>query len=140
MQKVLGKKLNMSQIFLEDGNVKPVTWVKIESKDTDFKDDMVVEVISKSKGKGFTGAIKRWGFKKQPVTHGASDRTRAPGSIGTASSPSRVLKGKKMAGKHGNKKITLKRRKLLKVDNDKVAISGPLPGGRGTKVIIKYES
>lgn len=139
-----GRKMNMSQIFLPTGKVVPVTVVELESALEKEKADNFLEknvVISgKSKGKGFTGAIKKWGFHKQGETRGASDKVRAPGSIG-AQTPSRVFKGKKMAGHHGNVKVTVKGLKIVNIapEKNQIMVSGPIPGARNSKVTIKVE-
>src|SRR3972149_9259794 len=78
-----------------------------------------VAVIGTSKGKGFQGVVKRWGFHGGPRTHGQSDRERAPGAIGSGTTPGRVYKGKKMAGKMGVKRVTVKILKVLAVDREK---------------------
>ncbi len=137
-----GRKMNMSQIFLPTGKVVPVTVVELESaleKADNFLDKKVV-ISANSKGKGFTGTIKKWGFAKQGETRGASDKVRAPGSIG-AQTPNRVFKGKKMAGHHGNVKITVKGLKIVNVapEKNQIMVSGPIPGARNSKVTIKVE-
>ncbi|PIR43678.1 50S ribosomal protein L3 [candidate division WWE3 bacterium CG10_big_fil_rev_8_21_14_0_10_32_10] len=136
MSKIKAKKLNMSQHFLEDGVVVPFTWVDI-LENLSIKEGDLLNITGISKGKGFAGVIKKHGFSRGPKTHGASDRERSPGSIGSATEVSRVLKGKKMAGRHGNKTVTLKKRQVLLVDSSKVAVSGPLPGSYGS--ILKIE-
>lgn len=98
-----------------------------------------VQVTGVSKGKGFAGVVKRWGFAGGPKTHGQSDRLRAPGSIGLGTTPGRVVKGKKMAGRMGGERITVKNLTVLKVDEEKgeLWLSGPVPGPRGTLLLIK---
>lgn len=98
-----------------------------------------VQVTSEVKGKGFTGVVKRWGFAGGPRTHGASDRERAPGSIGTRTIPGRVFKGKKMGGHHGTFTKTVKGLKIALVDleNNLVAVSGAIPGDNKSYVVIK---
>jgi large subunit ribosomal protein L3 len=91
----------------------------------------LVDVTGISKGKGFTGAVKRWGFKTQPKTHGQSDRERAPGSIGQTTNPGRVHKGKKMPGRAGNRKTTVKNLVILGFENDQyLLVKGLVPGAR----------
>ncbi len=92
----------------------------------------VVKVQGTTKGKGFTGVIKRWGFARQPKTHGQSDRTRAPGSIGQTTGVGRVFKGKKMAGRHGQLTHTVKNSKLVYFDPElkEIWLTGSLPGNR----------
>jgi large subunit ribosomal protein L3 len=103
--------------------------------------DMVM-VTSASKGQGFGGVMKRWGFKGGPKTHGQSDRWRAPGSIGQGTSPGRIHKGKKMAGRFGNATFTIKNLQVIKIDDslNQVWINGPIPGGRNCTVEIVVAS
>ena len=103
-----------------------------------FKEGDTVVVTGTSKGKGFTGVIKRWGFAKGPRTHGQSDRLRAPGSIG-GTAMGRVWKGKKMAGRAGGKTVTVKNLKVILVDPEKneLDISGPIPGIPGGLLLIR---
>jgi len=104
-----------------------------------FKEGDKVTVSGKSKGKGFQGVVKRHHFAGGPKTHGQSDRTRAPGSIGQSSYPSRVYKGLKMAGRMGNDKSTLKNRRIVKIIPEKnlMLIEGSIPGAISSIVIIK---
>ena len=104
-----------------------------------FKKEDLVQVTGVSKGRGFAGVIKRWGFHGGPATHGQSDRRRAPGSIGQRTTPGRVYKGKKMPGHMGNKKITVRNLTVVKVDESKnlLYIKGAIPGARGGMVVIK---
>ncbi|MFZ5424685.1 MAG: 50S ribosomal protein L3 [Patescibacteria group bacterium] len=138
---IKGKKKNMSQVFLEDGTVVPVTIViadaAFESEDLEGKP---ITIVGKSKGKGFTGVMKKWNFAGQQATRGQSDKPRAAGSIG-AQTPGRVFKGKKMAGRHGNKKVTLKSSKVIKVfpESNELMVSGPIPGARNSAVILKVK-
>lgn len=101
----------------------------------------VVTVSGESKGKGFQGVIKRWGFSGGPKTHGQSDRHRAPGSIGSGTTPGRVWKGKKMPGRTGGNKKTVKSLKIVKVVPEKglICISGSVPGSKDSLVIIQTE-
>ncbi|MBP9817279.1 50S ribosomal protein L3 [Candidatus Shapirobacteria bacterium] len=82
-----------------------------------------------SKGRGFAGVIKRYGFQRQPVSGGQSDRVRAPGAIG-AQTPGKVLKGKKMPGHYGNKTKTISGLKIIAVNTEKqqIFVSGSVPG------------
>ncbi len=99
----------------------------------------MVNVASRSKGRGFAGVVKRYGFKGGPKTHGQSDRLRAPGSIGQGTTPGRVYPGKRMAGHYGQERFTIKNLTVLKVDvvTNTVWLSGPIPGGKNTLVTIK---
>jgi large subunit ribosomal protein L3 len=99
-----------------------------------FKAGDTVKVTGISKGRGFTGVVKRHGFGGGPLTHGQSDRLRAPGSLGQSSDPSRVFKGIKMAGRMGNKKASVVGLTIAKVDPEKnlLFIKGALPGARNS--------
>ncbi len=138
MEKITGKKLNMTQIFGENGRVVPVTIVACDSDVTLELENKEVAVVGKSKGKGFTGVMKRWDFHGGPATRGQGIRQRAPGSIGSQT-PGRVLKGKHMAGRMGNARVTIKGLKIMKVLSDlkQVMVSGPVPGARNSKIELK---
>lgn len=99
----------------------------------------LVDVTGWSKGWGFAGVVKRHHFKGGPRTHGQSDRERAPGSIGSTTTPGRVFKGKRMAGKEGNKRKTIKNLLVVKVDsaNNKIFVKGAVPGKAEGLLIIK---
>jgi len=95
-----------------------------------FKEGDTVKVTSKSKGKGFQGVVKRHGFGGGSVTHGQSDRLRAPGSIGASSYPSRVFKGQRMAGRTGGNQVSIRNLKIVKViaESNLILIKGAVPG------------
>lgn len=103
-----------------------------------FKKGDVIQVTGTSKGKGFAGVMKRWGFKGGPRTHGQSDRERAPGSIGQGTDPGRVWKGKKMAGRMGKDTKTIKNLMVIEIDDEanQLQVSGPVPGSKGGLLII----
>jgi large subunit ribosomal protein L3 len=203
MSGLLGKKIGMTRIFDESGNVIPVTVVKVgpcyvtqvktlendgyravqlgfdtkkekntpkpivghlkkadvppvrflkefsqeegvEFKPGDiikadmFKPGDPVKVSGLSKGRGFAGAMKRHNFSGAQTTHGQSDRTRAPGSLGQSSYPSRVFKGMRMAGRMGNTRVSVRGLVVVKVDveNDLLFIKGAVPGARNSYVEI----
>lgn len=202
MKTIIGLKKNMSQIFKEDGNVVPVTFVDVADivvahKKTVEKDgysatviglgkkknpskaevgkfkelgfvpmyaveveleeelnvgDKVnvsmfeaikkVNVTGITKGKGFQGVVKRWGFKGGPRTHGQSDRQRHPGSIGMRTTPGRVFKGKKMGGRMGGDTKTVKNLRVVEVDQEHglIALKGAVPGNKDSLVIIESQS
>ena len=106
--------------------------------DTVFAVGDTVAVTGTSKGKGFAGVVKRHGFHGGPKTHGQSDRHRAPGSIGAGTTPGRVYKGKRMAGRMGSETITTQGLKVIAVDPEKhiVIIKGLIPGNVGGFVQI----
>lgn len=184
MKFFIGKKLNMTQIFTDEGEAMAVTVVKtlpvefydrvleekrgysaILCKMTNGKKEKLVEfrsdkddfsemkkgdkfdesqfiigekvtVIGISKGKGFSGTIKRYGFARGPQTHGSNQQRRV-GSIGSAY-PQHVLKGQRMPGRMGNSQITIKNLKVIDVDNKNhfLLISGAIPGNNGSQVKI----
>ncbi len=103
-----------------------------------FEAGDMVDVTGIAKGKGFQGVIKRWGFHRRPMTHGHHYH-RAPGSIGMAATPSRVLKGKKMPGRMGGGQKTLSSLEVMSVEekSNLIAVKGNVPGPKGGYVIIK---
>ncbi len=104
-----------------------------------FRKGDVISVAGTSKGKGFAGVVKRHHFAGGPKTHGQSDRHRAPGSIGQGTTPGRVLKNKKMAGRMGSDRVTVKNLIVVDIDKEKelIAVSGPVPGVPGGLLEIK---
>tara|TARA_Y100000591_G_scaffold247345_1_gene218422 strand:+ start:382 stop:999 length:618 start_codon:yes stop_codon:yes gene_type:complete len=104
-----------------------------------FNQGDFVRVSGFSKGRGFTGVIKRHNFSRQKKTHGTGHTERAPGSIGQASDPSRVFPGMRMAGRHGNAKTTIENLEVVDVDKDNnhLTIKGSVPGPKGSIVTIE---
>jgi large subunit ribosomal protein L3 len=98
-----------------------------------------VDIIGTSKGKGFQGVVKRYGFRGGPKTHGQSDRLRAPGSIGATTTPGRVFKGKRMPGRMGFERVTVQNLRVEYVDTDRnlLGVRGAIPGAKGGIVMIK---
>ncbi len=98
-----------------------------------------IDVVGTSKGRGFAGTIKRHNFNRGPKTHGQSDRERAPGSIGSTTTPGRVLKGQRMAGHMGSERVTVKNLEVVVVDADQnlVAVRGSVPGAKGGILLLK---
>lgn len=98
-----------------------------------------VDVIGTSRGKGTAGAIKRWNFHRLKESHGTGPNARHAGSLGMCSDPSRVFKGKKLAGHYGDDRVTIQNLDVVKVDaeNNLIAIKGAVPGIRGGIVLIK---
>lgn len=205
MKGIIGKKVGMTQIFDEKGNVIPVTVIeagpcfvtqvrtaeqdgytaiqlgfgetkpqrltqgqlghlrrnnlpalrylrefRVKNGDVDvtegeqikadvFKVGERVDVIGKSKGRGFAGTIKRHHFNRQPKTHGSSDRVRAPGSVGAGSTPGRVIKGLRMSGHMGDERVTTENVEVVVVDADRnlIAVRGSVPGAKGGIVMLK---
>lgn len=101
-----------------------------------------IRVTGTSKGKGFAGVVKRHNFRGGPRTHGQSDRERAPGSIGQTTTPGRVYKGKRMAGRMGNNKVTMTGLRVVAVDAEKhlLTIHGVVPGGKNGLLVIQKEN
>ncbi|CAL4323812.1 50S ribosomal protein L3 [Buchnera aphidicola] len=97
-----------------------------------------VDVSGYTKGKGFSGTVKRWNFKMQDATHGNSLSHRAPGSIGQNQTPGRVFKGKKMSGHLGNVKVTIQNLKIFKIDikENLLLLKGSVPGSNGGNIIV----
>ena len=104
-----------------------------------FESGNKVDVTGKSKGKGYAGVIKRWNFGRLKETHGSGPVARHGGSMGACSSPSRVWKGKKMAGHLGAEKVTVLNLSVVKVDaeNNLLAIKGAVPGPNGGYVVVR---
>ncbi len=202
--RLLGKKLGMTQMFNNEGNLVPVTLIQagpcnilqIKNKENDgysavqvgfeerkkkratkaeighcskaktgvkklvreFRDDTldaeyelgqvltvdvfdgveVIDITGTSKGKGFAGVMKRWGFHGGPATHGCTT-PRSAGSVGAGTDPGRVLKGKKMAGRMGGDKCTVRNLDVIKIDKDRnlMFVKGAVPGPNGGYVIIR---
>ena len=147
------KRLNQPEIgHLKKANCPPLQYLR-EFRVTDpneyepgqkvdvsvFEVGDFVDVIGTSKGKGFAGVVKRHGFRGGPKTHGQSDRWRAPGSVGAGSTPGRVFKGVRMAGRMGNQQVTTLNLKVALVDADKnlLAVKGAVPGGKNGLLIIR---
>lgn len=99
----------------------------------------IIEVTGVSKGKGFAGVVKRHHFKGGPRTHGQSDRERAPGSVGQTTTPGRVYKGKRMAGRMGGEQTTIKNLHIISIspESGQIEISGQVPGKPGSLLSIK---
>lgn len=204
---LIGKKIGMSQIFLEDRRVVPVTTlevgpctvVQIKTREKDgyesvqlgfghtkprklkktlaghltkirqkpsvlqeFRVDKLtdelkegkefrltdvflpggkVQIVGIAKGKGFAGVVKRHGFHGGPKTHGQSDRHRAPGSIGGRTDPGRVFKGKRMAGRMGGQRVTVKGLEIIEINaqENQIKVKGAVPGYRGSIVTVMKE-
>ena len=117
----LGDTVTVSDVFAKD----PLEWV---------------DVVGISKGKGFQGVVKRHGFAGVGgATHGQHNRLRAPGSMGASSWPSRVFKGKRLAGRMGGDKVKIQNLKVIKVipENNLLIVKGSVPGAKGSYVIVE---
>lgn len=101
-----------------------------------FKKGDLVSISGVSKGKGFAGVVKRHHFAGGPRTHGQSDRERAPGSIGASTTPGRVLKGKRMAGRMGGERVTVKNLMIVDSGDTEIVVKGLVPGARRGLLIV----
>ena len=104
-----------------------------------FSEGTLVDVTGTTKGKGFAGPIKRWGFKSYRRTHGSHKNERRPGSVGACATPSRILKGKRMAGRMGHETNTVLSLTVVSsdVENGILAIKGAIPGPKGGIVLVR---
>lgn len=127
------KEFRMSEIELQKVSIGQ------EIRVDQFQVGQRVDVIGISKGKGFSGVIKRHHFSAQDATHGNSLSHRAPGSIGQNQSPGRVFKGKKMAGHMGNTKRTALGLEVIAVDfsENRILVKGSVPGATGNEVVVR---
>src|SRR5690242_8857381 len=124
--KTTPKLRHLREVPLEDGEAVTVgTKIDVSM----LAPGELVDVTGTSKGRGFAGVVKRHGFRGGPKTHGQSDRHRAPGSIGSGTTPGRVIKGMRMAGHLGNERVTVKNLQVLRVDQERnlVAVKGAVP-------------
>lgn len=106
---------------------------------TMFTAGELVDIAGVSKGKGFAGVMKRHNFRGGPRTHGQSDRSRHPGSIGPGSTPGRVFKGTKMAGRMGNERVTMQNLRIVSIDTERnlILIKGAVPGPTEGMLIVR---
>lgn len=152
VKRLLNRPLRMS---FEKAGVKPFRFVRSLPADelegiepnteinvSMFKEGDTISVTGTSKGKGFSGAMERHNFKGQPMTHGASDYSRATGSTGSGTNAARTWKGKKLPGQLGNVKRTVKGLKIVKVDEQKnlLLVKGSIPGAANGLVVIKHQA
>lgn len=143
MKKLEAEKIEMSQIFAEDGHVTPVTFLHLLGNRELWEGISVgapVTIRGRAIGKGFAGVVKRYHFKGGPATHGQSDRQRHPGSIGGTTTPGRVYKGKRMAGRLGGQSVTVKGLKVVSLEKEKglIGVSGPVPGARRGQLVLFF--
>ncbi|MGC8767192.1 MAG: 50S ribosomal protein L3 [Brevinematia bacterium] len=98
-----------------------------------------VDVMGYSKGRGFQGVMKRWNFNGAPDSHGQSVFHRRPGSIGQHTFPAKVWKGKRMAGRMGNEKVTVQNLEVVDIDKEKniILVKGAVPGYNGSFVVVR---
>ena len=127
--------------YLREFRANDVSSIKRGDKvDVGFlKQGDLVSVVGLSKGRGFAGVVKRHHFSGGPKTHGQTDRHRAPGSIGATTYPGRVLKGKRMAGHMGNRRVTARKIKVVQADPERnlLLVKGAVPGANGGLLLIE---
>lgn len=124
------REFRVKEIDVEEGDQVTVDAFEVGDR---------VDVVGRSKGRGFAGVVKRYGFSGGPKTHGQSDRLRAPGSIGATSGTSRVFPGKRMPGHMGNHRVTAQNLEVALVDAERnlIGVHGSVPGPKGALVMIK---
>jgi large subunit ribosomal protein L3 len=127
--------------YLREFRTDDISSVKHGDKvDVSFlKQGDLINVIGFSKGRGFAGVVKRHHFSGGPKTHGQTDRHRAPGSIGATTFPGRVLKGKRMAGHMGNRRVTARNLEVIQADPERnlLLVKGAVPGADGGLLVIE---
>ena len=98
-----------------------------------------VDVTGMTKGRGFTGCVKRWNNHILRMTHGTGPSHRQPGSMGSISDPSRIFKNKKMPGQYGNEQVTVLNLKVVKIDSERnlIAVKGAIPGAKDGIVFVR---
>ncbi|MCK4453984.1 50S ribosomal protein L3 [Candidatus Parcubacteria bacterium] len=133
-----GKEYKYIREYKIDENISRQLKVGDEINVSVFQEGDKVKISGISKGKGFQGAVKRWGFHGRNATHGVKHEQRTLGSVGS-SYPERVIKGKKMPGRMGAERVTVKNLKIAKIDkeNNLLAVKGAIPGRRGTLLEIR---
>ncbi len=126
---------------LKEFRLSDITFLNVGDilKADTFEVGAAIDVTGTSKGKGTAGAIKRWNFARLKESHGTGPVARHAGSLGACSDPSRVYKGKKLAGHLGCERVTVQNLTIVKIDveNNLIAIKGAIPGPKGSYVIIK---
>lgn len=125
--------------FVREVKTEPGADIKLgQNISIDIFDNVkIINVIGVTKGKGYAGVMKRWNFKGGLNTHG-STRHRRPGSIGSNTDPGRVIRGKKMAGRLGGERVTIKNIDVVKIDRDRnlLFVRGAVPGYKGSYLIL----
>ncbi|MCI8472388.1 MAG: 50S ribosomal protein L3 [Clostridiales bacterium] len=129
-------KRHLKEFRLE--NAKEMNVGDVVAVDT-FAAGEKVDITGITKGRGYTGAVKRWGHHILRMTHGTGPIHRQVGSMGACSTPSRVMKNKKMAGQYGNEQVTVLNLEVVKIDAEKglIAVKGAVPGAKGGIVFIR---
>ncbi len=128
-------KKHLKEFRLEDCSANVGDFITVDT----FAAGEKVDVTGMTKGRGYTGAVKRWNHHTLCSTHGVGPIHRQVGSMGANSTPSRVYKNKKMAGQYGNEQVTILNLKVVKIDSEKnlIAIKGAVPGAKDGIVFIR---
>lgn len=131
----IAPQLHLNEFRIDEAELKKIGDV-IDV--TLFNEGDSIDVTGNSIGKGYAGTIKKYHFARGPMTHGSKNH-RLPGSIGAGTTPSRVYKGKKMSGRMGGKKITVKNLSVVKIDKERnlILVRGSVPGAEGGLLVIK---
>lgn len=136
----LGKNKLQAFKYLREIRVDDTSKYKVgdEIDFSEFDNVQKVDVTGKSIGKGFQGTVKRHNFARGPMAHGSKNH-RLPGSIGSGTTPGKVIKGLRMAGNMGNEQVTTKKLRLVKLDKERslLLVKGSVPGCEGTLITIK---
>ena len=130
----------LREFRIEDpSEFKPGQYISLA--DLPIEKGMKVDVTGKTKGRGFTGCIKRWNFSRQPMSHGAKKVHRKRGSSGAATFPGRVIKGQKMPGHYGNETVTIKNLTVVDIDTEKnlLLVKGAVPGWTNGYVMVYFK-
>jgi len=136
------KKINAPTMkHLKEFNIKNADAIKVgdKIKADSFKEGEKVDVTGLTKGRGYSGAVKRWGIRTQRASHGGGPVHRHTGSLGANSDPSKIMKNKKMAGQYGHEQVTILNLDVIKVDKEKnlIAVKGAIPGPKGAVVFVR---
>lgn len=125
----------LAEVPLDPADYEPGQLIKVDEL---FEEGDSADVTGVSKGKGFAGVVKRWGFHGGPATHGSRFH-RAPGAIGQCADPAKVFKGKKLPGHMGAARVTVQNLSVVEVDGarDLLLVEGAVPGPRGSLLIIR---
>lgn len=141
-----GKKVGMSQMFNSSAKLIPYTSIKFDSLDEsqieyikNLSENVKVKIEGLTKGRGYSGVMKRWNFHGGIGSHGQKNKHRAPGSIGTQGQ-GHVVKGRKMGGQYGNERVSLISYFIsFDSDNKVINFKGGVPGARNSKVKIYFK-
>ncbi len=128
-------KKHLKEFRLDDCSANVGDFITVDT----FAAGDKVDVTGMTKGRGYTGAVKRWNYHMLCATHGVGPIHRQVGSMGANSTPSRVFKNKKMAGQYGNEQVTVQNLKIVKIDSEKnlIAVKGAIPGAKDGIVFIR---